>query len=88
MVTQFGGKSSNTLVESTSSISRTRRFLMLQVEKMLKVKRLLSMVDITDLTKDGELSMLTKQEKKELRVFTTAGDSISTESSISDQDSQ
>jgi hypothetical protein len=46
------------------------------------------MVDITDLTKDGELSMLTKQEKKELRVFTTAGDSISTESSTSDQDSQ
>jgi proline dehydrogenase len=88
MVTQFGGKSSNTLVELTSSISRTRRYLMLQVEKMLKVKRLLSMVDTTDLTKDGELTMLTEQEKKELRVFTTAGDSISTESSTSDQDSQ
>jgi hypothetical protein len=61
---------------------------MFSKERMLKDKRLLSGRDIMVLTKDGELSILTKLPRKEEVDSTLNTDSTSTELSISDQDSQ
>jgi hypothetical protein len=58
VLTLIGGKSSNTK-EKTSSTFRTKRFLMFHQEEMLKAKQLLSGIDITEPTKDGELFILT-----------------------------
>jgi hypothetical protein len=82
-----GGRSSNT-EDRTSSTSITRRLLMSMVEKILKDKRLLSGRDTTELTRDGLLSILTKQRKKLVRDMIENTDSTSTEHSSSDQDSQ
>jgi hypothetical protein len=56
--------------------------------KMLKDNKLLSGTDTMVLTKDGELSILTKHPKKDLLDMTENTDSISIEHSTSDQDSQ
>jgi hypothetical protein len=61
---------------------------MLLEEKMLKVKRLSSGEDTTNLTKDGELPMLTKLESIKRVVFTETSDGISIDLSISDQECQ
>jgi hypothetical protein len=56
--------------------------------KMLKDNKLLSGTDTMVLTKDGELSTLTKHPKKDHLDMTENTDSISIEHSTSDQDSQ
>jgi hypothetical protein len=85
--TQDGGKSSD-IEDGTSKTLRTTRFLMLLEEKMLKVKRLSSGEDTTNLTKDGELPMLTKLESIKRVVFTETSDGILIDLSISDQECQ
>jgi hypothetical protein len=85
--TQIGGKSGGE-EDLTSSMFTTRRYLMFQVEKILKDKEFGHGIDTTKLTRDGELSMLTKLRKKEEVDSTLNMVSISTEHSISDQDSQ
>jgi hypothetical protein len=61
---------------------------MFKVQKMLKDKRLLSMVDTTDLTRDGELLILTDIQVKEAKVSIKSTDSTSIEHSSSDQECQ
>jgi len=56
--------------------------------KMLKVKRLLSTTDTTELTRDGESFMLTKQVNQQAKDTTANSDSTSTDHSTSDQDFQ
>jgi hypothetical protein len=85
--TLAGGRSSGE-EENTSSISRTRRHLMSIKERMLKDKRLSSGRSIMDSTRDGELSMLTNQPRRDPRDMTRTSDSTSTDYSTSDQDSQ
>jgi hypothetical protein len=86
-LTLTGGRSSGT-EEATSSTFRTKRFLMYPVEKIKKDKRLLSGTDITELTRDGQLSMLIRQRRLLLR--DTINNSVSTwaDHSISDQECQ
>jgi hypothetical protein len=85
--TPIGGKFSSIKV-NTLSIQKPRRHLMSIKQRMLKDKRLLSGRDIMVLTKDGELSTLINLSRKELLDMTKNSDSISTEHSTSDQDSQ
>jgi hypothetical protein len=85
--TQIGGKSGGE-EDLTSSMFTTRRYLMFQVEKILKDKEFGHGIDTTKLTRDGELSMLTKLRRKEEVDSTLNMVSISTEHSTSDQDSQ
>jgi hypothetical protein len=61
---------------------------MFKVQKMLKDKRLLSMVDTTDSTRDGELLILTDILVKEAKVSIKSTDSTSIEHSSSDQECQ
>jgi hypothetical protein len=75
-LTPTGGRSSGE-EENTSSISTTRRLLMSIKERMLKDKRLSSGRDIMEPTRDGELSILTNQRKKDLKDSTESMDSIS-----------
>jgi hypothetical protein len=82
-----GSRSSGT-EETTSSISRTRRFLISIKEKTLKDKKLLSGTDITELTRDGQLSMLIRLERSKPRVTTEDSDSTSADHSTSDQECQ
>jgi hypothetical protein len=57
-------------------------------EKMLKPRKLLFGRDIMDLTRDGELFMLTNQRRRDHLDSTKNTDSTSTDCSTSDQDSQ
>jgi hypothetical protein len=61
---------------------------MFSKERILKDKRLSSGRDTMVLTKDGELSTLTRQPRREDLDSTENTDSISTEHSILDQDFQ
>jgi hypothetical protein len=61
---------------------------MFSKERILKDKRLSSGRDIMVLTKDGELSTLIRQLRREDLDSTENTDSTSTEHSTSDQDSQ
>jgi hypothetical protein len=85
--TQDGGKSSDT-PEETSRTSKAERFLMFQVVKMLKAKRLLSGANTTKPTRDGQLSMLTELPRKRLLDLIDTSVSKLTKHSTSDQDSQ
>jgi hypothetical protein len=73
---------------NTSSIGRTEKHLMSQVQRMLKVKLLLFTRNIMVLTRNGELSILTKlmdHNRKDLR---KTSDSTATDHSTLSQDSQ
>jgi hypothetical protein len=85
--TQDGGRSSDIEVQ-TSLISETRRCLMSSKAKMLKDKRLSYTPDTTRLTRDGDLFMLTKPRRSQVKDMTETSDSISTDHSISDPDFQ
>jgi hypothetical protein len=85
--TQDGGRSSNT-EDKTSLTSRTRRFLISQEEETLKAKRLSSMVDTTNSTRDGELSTLTRKLRFKLEAITETLDGLSTDHSTLDQECQ
>jgi hypothetical protein len=56
-LTLIGGRSSSIKVNS-SSISRTKKLLMLKVQKMLKLNQLLLINNIMEETRNGKLSML------------------------------
>jgi hypothetical protein len=58
------------------------------VEKMLKAKRSSSGEDTTNLTRDGESSILIPRREEEPRVATPTSVSTSTDHSTSDQDFQ
>jgi hypothetical protein len=82
-----GGRCSGEEV-NTSSMPETTRHLMSTKERILKDNKQLSGRSIMDSTRDGELSMLTKQRRKELLDGITNTDSTSTDCSTSDQDFQ
>jgi hypothetical protein len=84
---QNGGKSGGE-EDNTSLTSRTIRHLMSINQRMLKDNRLLHGRNTMDLTRDGELSMLTQQRKKEQVDGIKNTDSTSTEHSTSDQECQ
>jgi hypothetical protein len=86
-LTQDGGKSS-LMKDNTSSISETIRHSMTIKIRMLKVKRLSFGEDIMVLTKDGELSILINPLRNQQVDLTRNSDSISTDYSTSDLDSQ
>jgi hypothetical protein len=86
-LTPIGGKSSGEEVK-TSSTSTTRRLLMFTKTRILKDKRLLYGRDTTAGTRDGELSILTKQPRREHLEWTVNMDSISIDHSSSDPDFQ
>jgi hypothetical protein len=71
-----------------SLTSQTRKLLMFSETEMPKDKRLSFIEDIAVLTKDGPLSMLIKQRRRELLDTAENGASISTDCSTSDQDFQ
>jgi hypothetical protein len=56
--------------------------------KMKKEERLLYGEDTTELTRNGESSILTRKERDQPRVTTPTSDSISTDHSTSDQECQ
>jgi hypothetical protein len=62
--------------------------LILEETKMLKANQLLSGRDMEAETRDGQSPTLTKLLRKPRRVLTPTSDSISTDHSISDPDSQ
>jgi hypothetical protein len=74
--------------DHSSPISRTERFSMFQLTEMLKDKRFMLGRDTEELTRDGELSMLTNHPRKDPRDMIKNTDSTLTEHSTSDQDSQ
>jgi hypothetical protein len=82
-----GGRSGGD-VDNTSLTSRTIRQLMSIKEKILKDNKSLLGRNIMDLTRDGELSMLTNIPRLEQVDMTENMDSISIEHSTSDQDFQ
>lgn len=86
-LTPTGGRSSGE-EENTSSISTTRRPSMSIKTRTLKDKRLLSGESTTAGTRDGELSILTSQRRKQAKDLTKNMDSISTDQCTSDQDFQ
>jgi hypothetical protein len=74
--------------ETSSPISKTGRYSMSQETEIEKCKMFIFGRDTVVLTRDGELSIMTKNLKRRLRVFTETSDSISTEPSILDQECQ
>jgi hypothetical protein len=80
-----GGKSSFS-EEETSSTLRAKRFLIFLEEKTKKDKKLLSGRDTTELTRDGQLPIPTKLERRLLKDTIRDMDSISPEYSTLDQD--
>ena len=74
--TQDGGRSSDTLV-NTSSTCNPRRLLMFSKIRIRKDKRLSCGRDTTDGTKDGELFIKINTPRSNLRVTTRNSDSIS-----------
>jgi hypothetical protein len=74
--------------DNSSQISTTRRYSMSQETKTEKDKMFTSGRDTVVLTRDGRLSTLTRLKRKKLLDIMEATDSISTDNSISDQDSQ
>jgi hypothetical protein len=85
--TPTGGRSSS-IKENTSSMLQTREHLKFSKTRMLKDKNVLSTQGPITGTRDGELSILINLSRKELRDMTVSMDSISIDSSTSDQDSQ
>ena len=83
--TPTGGRSSS-IKENTSSMLQTREHLKFSKTRMLKDKNVLSIQEPTAGTRDGELSILIKLARKELRVMIENTDSTSIDSSTSDQD--
>jgi len=61
---------------------------MFQEPRMLKDKKLLFTASALELTRDGELSILTKPRKSQLRDLTKISDSTSEDHSTLFQDSQ
>ena len=84
---QDGGKCGGERV-LTLPTSETRRYSMLQIEKMLKDKDCKPGTETMVLIKDGTLSIRIAQRRKDLRDMIKNSDSISIDFSISDQDFQ
>ena len=74
--------------QNTSSIGATARYLMSQVERMLKDKQLSSGTSITETTRDGMLSILTRPKRFQERDLMTSSDYTEIDHSISDPDFQ
>jgi hypothetical protein len=71
-----------------SSIGLTIRSLMFQTQKMLKDKKLESKTILEEAIKDGQLFILIKLKRIELRASTKSSVSISIDHSTSDQECQ
>jgi hypothetical protein len=76
-----GGRSSLMMVHS-SPIGKTRRYLMFQVERMLKDKLLLSTRNMVQPTRDGRLSILTLIRDHRPRDLTNSSACTATDHSI------
>jgi hypothetical protein len=74
--------------DNSSTTSKIRRYSMSLETKTEKDKTFMPGRDMVELTRDGELSILTKLERKERRDITLNMDSTLEEHSTSDQDSQ
>lgn len=85
--THNGGRSSNTEV-TNSSMSKTRRYLMLKEPKMRKHNQLLSTRATLVRIKDGTSFILIKQRRFQPKATMKNSDSISIDHSISDQECQ
>jgi hypothetical protein len=84
-LTQIGGRSSS-IKENTLSMVQTRELLKFSKTRMLKDKNVLSIQEPTAGTRDGELSILIKLPRRKLRAMIENTDSISIDSSTSDQE--
>ena len=73
---------------NTSSTGPTTNVLMFQEERILKVKLLLSGIDIMVPTRDGMLSIRTNLKRLLIRVLSKISDSMLTDHSTLSQDSQ
>jgi hypothetical protein len=73
---------SATLIQEEENVSK------FNMEKMLKVNQFCNLQEVRRHNKDGELSTLMKLRRSQLKVLTKTGDSISTDLSILDLDSQ
>jgi len=82
----IGGNSSS-MKTRTLSIGKTERSWMSQATRTMKVNKLLSTPDITELTKDGILSTSKTMVRMPLRVTTRTLECISTDHSTLYQDS-
>jgi len=85
--TPTGGKSSD-MKESNLSIGIMERHLMFQVEKILKDKQFGYGVNMVEPTRDGKFSILTSNQRFQLKDSTKNTDSTSTDHSTSNQDFQ
>ena len=74
--------------QNTSSIGATARYLMFQVERMLKDKQLSSGTSTMETTRNGKSSILTKPQRFQERDLMKNLDSTEIDHSISDPDSQ
>jgi hypothetical protein len=74
--------------EDSSRIFKTERSLMFMETEMKKEEMSLSGRDMEVPTRDGESSMLTKQERPKPRDLTETSDSTSIDHSTSDQECQ
>ena len=84
-LTPTGGRSSSIEV-NTSSMVQTREQFKFTKTRILKDKRSFAQLRIMAGTRDGELSILIKLPRRELRAMIENTDSISIDSSTSDQD--
>jgi len=84
--TQDGSRSSN-MNQSSSQTSKVR-YLMLQVQRIMKVNQLLCGARMVEQTRDGQLFMLINQPRSKIRELTMNSDSMSTDHSTSDLDFQ
>ena len=73
---------------NSSSTGRTAKFLMYQVQRMLKAKQLSSGRNTEEPTRDGKLSILMKLKSHKKRDFMVNSDSTSTDHSTLFQDFQ
>jgi len=84
--THNGSRSSD--IKENNSLMRKEKHLMSMVDKIKKEEKLSSGADIKELTKDGELSILTKQRRLQKKALTMTSDSTSTDHSTLSLDFQ
>lgn len=80
------GSRYSSMMENTSSISRTERHLMFTVAKMRKADKSLSGTDTTEPTRDGRSHILTRLTRKKRRDWTKISDSKLADHSTSCQE--
>jgi len=89
VLTHNGSKSLDMkLITSAQLMQEEENVLKFNMVKMLRLNQLCTLTEMTRSNRDGTLFMLTKLKKNKQRDLPKTGDSISTDHSISDLDSQ